>query len=133
MSMKSFDKFCEQLIMGEPVQEKAVYDERQKVVRLRNTTISLGVYAGLAFLNTLLIDLGFRWCESGFAAMVLFAPICAAVFFVLCVSKGALFDVKGTRTTKVTASMFCGYGVLYSVMFFPSEERPIIVENALSS
>lgn len=132
MSLKSFDKFCEHIIMDEPQRGRAVYDERQKVIRLRNTAICLGVYSGLAFLNTLFFDIGWRWCESGFAALVLFVPVCAALFFILCAANGALFDVKGTRAMKYYSTILCAYGVLYSVMFFPSEERPVLVDGVLS-
>ena len=132
MSMKSFDKFCERMITGEPMQEKAVFDERQKVVRLRNGVIALGTYSGLTFLNTLLMECGLKWCESAFAPFVLFVPICAALFYILCAVKGALFDVKGTRAMKYTATMMCVYSVMFSVMYFPDEEHPIFVDGVLS-
>ena len=131
MSMKSFDKFCEMIITGEPAQEKAVYDERQKVIRLRNTAIALCAYSGLAFVNTLLFDVGVRWCESAFAALVLFIPLCLVLFFVLCAAKGALFDTKGTRSMKYKATIFCFYGALYSVFFFSSESS-VLVQGTLS-
>lgn len=132
MSMKSFDKFCERIIMGEPGQEKAIFDERQKVVRLRNGVIALGTYSGLTFLNTLLMDCGLKWCESAFAPFVLFVPICAALFYILCAVKGALFDVKGTRAMEYTAIMMCVYSVMFSIMHFPGEEHPMFVDGVLS-
>lgn len=132
MSMKSFDKFCERIIMGEPMQEKAVFDERQKVVRLRNGVIALGTYSGLTFLNTLLMECGLKWCESAFSPFVLFVPICGALFYILCAVKGALFDVKGTRAMKYTATLMCAYSVLFSVMYLPDEEHPVFAGGVLS-
>ena len=35
MSLKSFDKFCERLILSEPGSQKEVFDERQNVMRSR--------------------------------------------------------------------------------------------------
>lgn len=45
MSMKSFDKFCEKMILGEPGSEKEIFDERQKQLRTHILVQSLVIYA----------------------------------------------------------------------------------------
>ena len=44
MSLKSFDKFCERMILAEPGSEKEIYDERQKQIRTQLTVEALTVF-----------------------------------------------------------------------------------------
>ena len=72
MSMKSFDKFCEKMILGEPGSEKEIYDERQTQLRTHILVQSLVIYAIASALCVVLNEfIGFL--ESDFSGMVFVA------------------------------------------------------------
>lgn len=78
MSLKSFDKFCENIILGEPSspKQKQIFDERQNILRSRLITEALIIFAVRSALNTMVMDAGPMWCEGFFAPMVLSAALC---------------------------------------------------------
>lgn len=116
MSLKSFDKFCEKMIMGEPSSQKPIFDERQNVMRSQLITEALIIYAALSSLNTMLMELGLKWCAGFFAPMVLFAALCVLWWLIRCSVKGALFGVNGTSYAKVNGSVWCVMGLMYALI-----------------
>jgi len=130
MSLKSFDKFCEKMIMGEPeIQQKALYDERQNQVRTKLIIEALLIGIGTAALNTLLMDLGVRWCESYITPMAFIAAIVYLYFIIRCTSKGVLFGVNGTKPQRYTAGMVIGMGSVYLPLFIMNDERRFFTEE----
>lgn len=130
MSLKSFDKFCEKIIMGEPVaQQKALYDERQNQVRTKLIIEALLIGIVAAALNTLLMDLDLRWCESYIIPMALIAVIVYLYFIIRCTAKGVLFGVNGTKPQRYTASTIIGMGAVYLPMFILNDERRFFTEE----
>ncbi len=130
MSLKSFDKFCEKMIMGEPVaQQKALYDERQNQVRTRLIIEALLIGICAAALNTLLMDVDLRWCESYITPMFLIAVIVYLYFIIRCTAKGVLFGVNGTKPQRYTASMIISMGPVYLLMFILNGEWRFFTEE----
>ncbi len=117
MSLKTFDKFCEDIIMGNK-QEKAIYDERQNQVQTKLLVEALLVYIAAVFVNTLFMDFIYRWCDSYFAPMVLLAGIVYLYWIIRSAAKGCLVGVNGSRPIKMSAFMMIFLGGLYSVNFF---------------
>ena len=64
MSLKSFDKFCENMIKGEPVDNKEIFDERQKMVRSRLAMEAMTVYVCLSLLASMSYEFIYQWAES---------------------------------------------------------------------
>ena len=111
MSLKSFDKFCEKMILSEPKSEKAIFDERQKIVRSRLTTEALIVYAFLSAVDVLIMDTAYQWCESHFATLVLAAAVSLMWWTIRCAAKGVLFGVNGTFSMSYVGAMWIGLGL----------------------
>lgn len=103
MSLKSFDKFCEDMILGKTGAEKEIFDERQNQVRTKLTIEALVVYVVSVLVNSFIMELLYQWCESFCISMVLLAAICYLYWIVRNAVKGSLFGVKGTRSAKYTA------------------------------
>lgn len=116
MSLKSFDKFCENIILGEPSSQKQIFDERQNIVRSRLITEALIIFAALSMLNTMIMEAGPKWCESFSAPMVFFAALCLLWWLIRCSVKGALFGVDGTTAMKCTGGFWAGIGLFYMIM-----------------
>ncbi len=123
MSMKSFDKFCESIIMGEPSSQKAIFDERQNQLRRQYTIEALCVFGGSSFLNTLIMECGAQWSESYAMPMVLLGALSLLYWVIRNASKGTLFGVNGTAAVTATGGFCMAMGVLYSVMYLPSSEE----------
>lgn len=49
MSMKSFDKFCERIILAEPGSQKEIFDERQRQQRTQLTVEALRCVGTVCF------------------------------------------------------------------------------------
>lgn len=72
MSMKSFDKFCERIILAEPGSQKEIFDERQRQQRTQLTVEALLIYCAAAALCVLMNEV-FGFLESSFSGMVFIA------------------------------------------------------------
>lgn len=105
MSMKSFDKFCEKLILTEPGSEKEVYDERQRIMQQRLAVEALLIYAGVTFLNTVWMELFYQWAESWSAVSLLFVVLCMLWWHIRCAVKGCLAPVSGKNVQRISAVM----------------------------
>lgn len=103
MSMKSFDKFCERMILDDPGCKKEVFDERQKQIRLRLEIEALLVYAGLNILNCFVMEFFYQWSESWLTATMLFAVISTLWWLIRCAFNGCLLAVSGKSVQKTSA------------------------------
>lgn len=129
MSLKSFDKFCEKIIMGEPepINRKEIFDERQNQVRQKLIIEALTVFGAAVSLNTLIMECGTKWCEGYFAPIVLLAALCYMYWLIRVVKKGALFGVEGTVKAERTASILIGMSVMYVFIIFFNDDRDIYI------
>ncbi|MGN0597421.1 MAG: hypothetical protein ACI4J1_08870 [Ruminiclostridium sp.] len=129
MSLKSFDKFCENIILGENGAEKPIYDERQNIVRSQQITEALIIYACLTAINTFFMEAVYQWCSSYFVTLALFGVICVIWWLIRCSAKGALFGVNGTTYAKFVSSCWIGIG-LFNTITYLFQEEPLL-ENGM--
>lgn len=126
MSLKSFDKFCEKLITGEPIPQKEIFDERQSVLRTKSLVIALTGFGSLSTANTMLMECGLKWSESYFAPIAIFMAVCYLVFLLDNARRGSLFGVNGTAKATSTAVLFILQG-LYFLLIVRNGEEPFCV------
>ncbi len=113
MSLKSFDKFCEKLILAEPGSAKEIFDERQNILRMRIGIETLVIFSCLRFINCLIMDLGFQWAESYAAPILLFFIVCMIYFRIRCCSAGCMIGINGTGKAKFIAFYAIFLGALF--------------------
>lgn len=117
MSLKSFDKFCERLILAEPGSQKEIFDERQNVMRSRLAIEALFIYVGLTFLNSMVMEMFYQWAESQMAVTLLFAVICLLWWEIRCALKGCMLAVSGRYAQKYSAIMAVFVGALNGLRY----------------
>lgn len=117
MSLKSFDKFCERLILTEPGSQKEIFDERQNVMRSRLAIEALFVYVGLTFVNSMVTEMFYQWAESMMTVTLLFAVICLLWWEIRCAVKGCLLAVSGRYAQKYSAIMCIFIGALNGIRY----------------
>lgn len=118
MSLKSFDKMCENMILGKTGSEKEIYDERQNQVRTKLTIEALLVYIVSVLVNSFVMELIYQWCESYCAPMILLGMVCYLYWIIRNAAKGSLFGVKGTKAAKYTAFLTMLYGFMFGLQFY---------------
>ncbi|MDE6727064.1 MAG: hypothetical protein K2J80_03870 [Oscillospiraceae bacterium] len=116
MSLNSFDKFCEKIINGEPIDNKDIFDERQERVRTKSLVIALTNFGSLCAANTLFMECGMRWSESYFMPMAVFMAVCYLGFLLQNARRGSLFGINGTSKATMTASFLLAQGIV--MLFF---------------
>ncbi|MBD5128737.1 MAG: hypothetical protein HDT43_02250 [Ruminococcaceae bacterium] len=117
MSLKSFDKFCERMILNEPGGQKEIFDERQNIMRSRLAIEALFVYVGLTFLNSMVMEMFYQWAESWMTVTLLFAVISLLWWEIRCAFKGCLLAVSGRYAQKYSAVMGIFIGALNGVRY----------------
>ncbi|MDE6733242.1 MAG: hypothetical protein K2J77_10245 [Oscillospiraceae bacterium] len=123
MSLKSFDKFCEDLILKEPGSDKIILDERQKIMQSKILTEALIIFSGLAFVNCLVMDLAYQWAETYAAPLLVFMLICACYFNIRCAATGSLVGINGERSVKFSAGYCVFMGIMMSIKYAFSREE----------
>ncbi len=134
MSLKSFDKFCERLILAEQGSEKEIFDERQNVIRSRLAIEALLVYVGLTIVNSMVTELFYQWAESLMTVTLLFAVICLLWWEIRCAFKGCMLAVSGRYAQKISAIMAIFIGALNGLryVFDIGEEDYFVTDGKLS-
>lgn len=140
MSLKSFDKFCENLILAPEnpkYREKEIYDERQNQVRQKLITEALLVYAAAALINTWVMDRIYQWCSSYFAPMIVLATACYLYWILRCKAKGCLFGVGSSYNTKwsgyimIFESIMLGFLSIENVANGLEEGKYLFINNGM--
>lgn len=128
MSMKSFDKFCEKMILGEPGSEKEIFDERQKQLRTQILVQALVIYAVASALCVMLNEIiGFM--ESDFAGMAFCAGAAYLWWVISLATKECMFGVSGKQVL-YNALFAIALVPTYILMMLSDEDEPIaIVKN----
>lgn len=130
MSLKSFDKFCEDLILKQPGSEKVILDERQKLMRSRILTEAFVIFSCLSFVNCLVMDMAYRWAESYSAPLLVFMLICACYYNIRCAACGSLVGINGERSAKFSAGYCIFMGILMALRFaFSDDEDHVLFED----
>lgn len=133
MSLKSFDKFCENIISGKSGSQKDVFDERQNQIRTKLTLEAVCIYAMLTILNTLVMERAYKWCDSFLAPMILFMALCYTYWIVRNHMKGTMFGINGTFAAKWSAScamLQSFFMVIYVLLSF--EESDFFYDGKIS-
>lgn len=133
MSLKSFDKFCENLILSEPGSKKDIFDERQNQVRSKLTIEALTIFSAATVLNTLIMECGLQWCESYFMPIVLLAALCYLYWIVRNAIKGSMFGVKGTYAASCTAGILIGDGIVFGIITYFHNDDYSVMRNGMVS
>lgn len=118
MSLKSFDKFCERMILAEPGNEKEVYDERQKQIRTQLTVEALTVFGAMSMLAVMINETDLQWCEGCFPVMVLCAALSYGWWVIRNAVKGSLFGISG-KGVKYAAIITLVYSPIYEILILP--------------
>lgn len=66
MSLKSFDDFCAKIVNNDPIEQKAIFDERQSIVRSQITIRALWAFVIMTSINLTIMECGLQWCGAGF-------------------------------------------------------------------
>lgn len=135
MSLKSFDKFCEDLILKEPRTDKIILDERQKLMRSKILTETLVIFSGLSFVNCLVMDLAYQWAETYAAPLLVFMLICACYYSIRCAVKDCLVGINGERSAKFSSGYCIFMGIMMSIKFAFSgdeEQRVLFADGKLT-
>ncbi len=126
MSMKSFDKFCEHIILGEPGSEKEIFDERQKYLRTQITLRVLTIYAGFSALLVLANDM-MGFLESCFAGLVFAASVMYVVWVIYAAAKECLFGVQGKQTITTALTVIAEVPVFSFLLLSGKDEKTFMV------
>lgn len=133
MSLKSFDKFCERMILGEPYTGKEIFDERQKIVRSRITIEALLIFGCSAILNCMIMEECYKWAESQLAAMALLVSVCLLYWQVRCAAKGCMIGTNGKFTQTFSGVYIIFISVLGFLSIDKSGEPDFIIKNGALS
>ena len=132
MSMKSFDKFCENLILKAPGSEKEIFDERQKIIRSGLTLEALKVFIAVSFANCAVMDFIYKWAETFFSPMILILCLCALYWLIRNGIKGTLTGVNGLYAKRYSAIMLIIIGSLNLVRYaFDLGEGNFIIKDGM--
>ena len=93
MSLKSFDSFCLKMVNNEPLSQKEILDERQKITRQKITLQTVILFAIMFAANTLIMDFGLKWSES-YAAPMMWFYLASIIYWLIANSvNGSLFGI----------------------------------------
>ena len=132
MSLKSFDKFCEDLILTEPGSQKIIYDERQKIVQMKIGIEALIIFGAAATLNCLVMDLFYQYAETYTAPLVLIMLFCAFYYNLRCAAKDCLVGINGERALRNSSYTCIFMGIVMSLKYIFNEEHFFIINGQLS-
>lgn len=133
MSMKSFDKFCENLILGKSGSEKEIYDERQKIARMHLTVESLAVYVVLSALTLVIQDEFVRLCESSFFILAMCGSAAYLWWVIRCAYKECLFGVSGKKVIYTATFLIFYLPTILIIELLPdSDEFTLMTESGMS-
>ena len=132
MSLKSFDKFCEDLILTEPGSQKIIYDERQKIVQMKIGIEALIIFGAAATLNCLVMDMFYQYAESYTMPLVLIMLFCAFYYNLRCAAKDCLVGINGERGLRMSSYSCIFMGIVMSLQYISKEEHFFIVNGQIS-
>ncbi len=107
MSLKSFDKFCERIILNEPESQKEIFDERQKIMQNKLATEALFIYVVASMLCCMSVEFIYKWTESCCFTLLALGAVCAVYYQIRCSAKGCLIGVNG-----LTAKKYSGWTMI---------------------
>ncbi len=131
MSLKSFDNFCAKMVNNEPLSQKEILDERQKITRQKITLQAVILFAILCVANTLIMDFGLKWSES-YAAPMMWFYIASVIYWLVANSiKGSLFGIEGTIHVKRNGFLFIFISVVNGLSLIFDEKEFFVLKNSV--
>ncbi|MGN1111076.1 MAG: hypothetical protein ACI4QY_05430 [Oscillospiraceae bacterium] len=112
MSLKSFDKFCEKMILAEPGSEKEIFDERQKQIQVHLVIQAMVCFILLMLAHCIVSDLIYKWSESNLVPFLLFAMISVIFYIIRAGIMGCYIGVNGAVARYIPAGMCIAMGIL---------------------
>lgn len=133
MSLKSFDDFCAKMVNNEPLSQKEILDERQKITRQKITLQTVILFAILCVANTLIMDFGLKWSES-YAAPMMWFYIASGIYWLVANSvKGSLFGIEGTVHVKRIGFGFIFISVIDGLSLISDEKELVVMKDGVLS
>ena len=123
MSLKSFDKFCEDLILTEPGSEKIIYDERQKIAQMKIGIETLIIFGAAAVLNCFIMDMFYQYAESYTMPIVMIMLFCAFYHNFRCAAKDCLIGINGVRVMRNSSYSCIFLGVIWTTVYMLNEKK----------
>lgn len=129
MSLKSFDNFCAKIVNNDPIEQKAIFDERQSLVRSQLTTRALWLFVILSGINLIIMDCFWQWCESWVLSTAIFGA--AAYLYWVCANSknGTLFGINGAMSVLHQTFFIFGDSIIIPLLIFSDEEHADIAEH----
>lgn len=120
MSLKSFDDFCAKMVSNEPIQQKEIFDERQKLVRSQLTIRALWAFVIAASVNILVMECGPQWCESTVLSTAMLGAASYLYWVIANARRDTLFGIGNSSASN--AAMFFADGLLIPLVFISHDE-----------
>ena len=123
MSLKSFDKFCEDLILKGPGSEKVIYDERQRLMQMKIGIETLIIFGAAAVLNCVIMDTVYQYAESYTMPIVLIMLFCAFYYNLRCAAKDCLVGINGESALRNSAYTSILLGCIWAINYAIKEKK----------
>lgn len=120
MNLKSFDDFCARMVNNEPVQQKEIFDERQKLVRSQLTIRALWAFVIAASVNIIIMECGPQWCESWVLSTAMIGAAAYLYWVIANARRGTLIGVSGTSAVSQSV-MFFADGLMIPLVFIKND------------
>lgn len=129
MSLKSFDNFCAKMVNNEPLSQKEILDERQKITRQKITIQAAIMFAIMCVANALIMDFGLKWSES-YAAPMMWFYIASVIYWLVANSvKDSLFGIEGTIHVKRNGFVFIFISVVDGLSLIFDEKELVVMKD----
>ena len=133
MSLKSFDDFCAKMVNNEPLSQKEILDERQKITRQKITLQATIIFAIMCVANTLIMDFGLKWSES-YAAPMMWFYLASVLYWLIANSvNGSLFGIEGTVHVKRNGFVLVFISVVDGLSLISDEKELVVLKNGVLS
>lgn len=122
------------MVNNEPLSQKEILDERQKITRQKITLQAAIMFAIMCVANTLIMDFGLKWSES-YAAPMMWFYIASVIYWLVANSvKGSLFGIEGTIHVKRNSFVFIFISVVDGLsLIFDEKELVVLKDGVLSN
>lgn len=119
------------MVNNEPLSQKEILDERQKITRQKITLQAVILFAILCVANTLIMDFGLKWSES-YAAPMMWFYIASVIYWLVANSiKGSLFGIEGTIHVKRNGFLFIFISVVNGLSLIFDEKEFFVLKNSV--
>ena len=130
MSLKSFDSFCSKMVNNEPLSQKEILDERQKITRQKITLQTVILFTIMFAANTLIMDFGLKWSESYDAPMMWFY-LASIIYWLIANSvNGSLFGIEGTVHVKQNGFVLIFISVVNGLALLTDEKELVVMKDS---